>query len=394
MKKAKLALCIVCVGVVLLAYALATILRMPTLLQYVVQPDVETAAQPKDGEEPPPTQLKQRMDAFEENVVPELIDVARSATLSGAAPNVAVVAKVGENSTSVSAGLVAIGKRYFDAYPALPYVGRLPNVDELERGDRVILLDEQIAIDLFHMVEVIDREVTVQQETYRVIGVLRHQKQVGDDADASVYVPMAALAKHGKVELRTLRMTVVPAEGGGAMATFVEKAQEWKPGGDAYDLRKERVGATIWARYLGCATGFVLLGFLIGKYVQSILWLQQTMRRRLKDRYITQLLPFLIGHILLRVVALAALAALAAWLMNLLLEPVYFYPEYIPQVVVEPKYLAETFWNLRRNEAATVVLRTSQIVRLKYFGGLCRTAVIVTLAGFSVMLLKLRKKRA
>ena len=165
------------------------------------------------------------------------------------------------------------------------------------------------------------------------------------------------------------------------MAAFAEVAGQWMGGGQAYDMRRERVGAGIWARFFACGLGFALLGRLTVRFVRSVGALRARLREKLADQYITRLLPYLLAHILLRAAALAALAAAAAILANLLLDPIRMFPEYVPSILVEPRIIADTFWNLRRAESRAVVIRTPQIVRLLYFGRLCNIAVILTLAG-------------
>ena len=356
--RGKLALFVILTGLLLMAYSLWEIERTPGLLQYVVLADADA-----------------EIDLLEE-IVPALEQVVSAYALSGTATQVTLSTE----HTGALAGLRAVGRDYFVVYPALLLLGRFPHPEEITQGERVILLDEQLALELFRMIEAIDREVELQGETYRVIGVLRHQRRVGDDADFYATIPLAASAKD-EIRLETLCLSAVPEPRGGARFTFAETAQQWMYGGDTYDLRRERVGAGIWARFFGCGVGFAALGWLIAKYARSIGALQRRLREKLIDQYITRLLPYLIFHILLRVIALAVLAGLAAALANLLLEPIQAFPEFVPDILVEPNEIVKTFWNLRRAESHAVVIRTPQVIRLLYFGQLCNAAVILTLAG-------------
>ncbi|MCL2545359.1 MAG: ABC transporter permease [Clostridia bacterium] len=377
--KGKFAAVVILSGLLLSAYALWEIAQVPGLLQYVVQADTEISSDA-------PSMLRRRIDMLEE-AAPALEQVVAAYTLTGSAPQVALSAE----QTGAVAGLRAVGRDHFVVYPALLLSGRFPHPEELELGERVMLLDEQLALALFRMAEVIDREVELQGEPYRVIGVLRRQRRVGDDADRYATIPLAAAARAG-IQLETLRLSAAPVPRGGAKIVFAEAAERWNPGGNAYDLRRERVGANIWARFLACGIGFAALGWLIAKYAQSIGALQARMREKLAHQYITRLLPYLLFHILLRVIALAALAGLAAALANLLLEPIQAFPEFVPDILVEPNAIADTFWNLRRAESSAVVIRTPQVVRLLYFGQLCNIAAILTLAG-GCLLLRRRRRR-
>jgi len=388
--KGKASILLVVAGLSLMAYALWEIAQTPDRLQYIVQADPVTdvsdpdAAADSDAEAYSP--LRRRIAALEDSAA-VLEQAAAVYTLSGAAPQVTLSA----DDAGAAAGLKAVGSDHFVLYPALLLQGRFPNPEESDLGERVILLDELLALDLFRMTEVVDREVKLEGAAYRVIGVLRHQKRVGDDADRYAYIPLLAAAKAG-IRLETLCLSAAPVAKGGAMLTFAETARQWMPGGNAYDLRRERVGAGIWARFFACGVGYALLAWSISKYIRSVGALRKSIDEKLADRYVARLLPYLLFHILLRVVALAALAVAAAALTNLLLEPVKVYPEFVPDILVEPAEIAKTFWALRDAESDAVVIRTPQIVRLLYFGRLCNIAVILTLWGGCLAFSKRRRR--
>ena len=376
-KKAKLALCLTLTGVLVLLYTAWVVEHEPVLLQYAVTADQEQAG----GGDAPATHLKARIDALDE-VTEGLGDTVQTYTLAGTAMGVSL----GADEGGTLADLVAAGEHYFTVFPTLVRTGRLLHPEELREGGRVALLNEQAAIDLFKMVDVIDREVSLHGQTYRVVGVVRRTRQVGDASRAFIYVPIAELARAPGQPLQTLTLSALRLPKGGAIRTFAEVAQQWKPGGNAYDLRREQIGATIWARFLVCAVGFALLGLFISRFARSVLWLADTVRRRLTNEYMVRMLPFFIGHVLLRVLALAALAGMAAGLTWLLIsDPAMAYPEFIPAVLVEPDEVLSTFWALRATESAVLVTRTREMVRLLYFGNLCTIGTIVSLCGLSVL---------
>ena len=86
---------------------------------------------------------------------------------------------------------------------------------------------------------------------------------------------------------------------------------------------------------------------------------------------------------------IAALAA--ALLFNQMLSPVYFYPEYIPAVLVEPEDIAATFWKLQGQSGAQVLLRTVESIRVAFYAGLCRWGAVLTLSGLLIWAVKRRK---
>ena len=63
--------------------------------------------------------------------------------------------------------LELLGEHAFEVHPRFVLHGRLFYDEELRDGDKVILLDEQIALALFAVSDPIDRVVTFNQEKYR-----------------------------------------------------------------------------------------------------------------------------------------------------------------------------------------------------------------------------------
>lgn len=390
MKKTKLAIFCTLLGVLLVLYAVWEIDRVPSLLQYIAPAETETPVTggQTDSEQQSASRLTAAIKALEDQQE-KLAAVVQASTLTGASSQVSVAAE----HTQVGAGLLAIDAQYPLVYPQLPLQGRLFLPEETELGLPVALIDEQLAIALFQMTEVIDRELTVGGATYRVVGVLRHEKRIGDDYDHYLYLPLQALAKaHSQVQ--TVCLTAVPQAGSGAMATFTEVAQGILPGGNAYNLNREKTGANIWARFMAVGVGFALLGLLISRFVQTVINLSATMKERLRQSYLSQLLLFLLLRIFLLLLWLAAMTLAAKWLAELLLAPINLFPEYVPAILVEPREIDRTFWNLRRAEAAAVVLRTPAVIRLLYFGGLCKTGGLVILAGLAQFFAKRARARA
>ncbi len=387
-KHAKLAVCTLLVGMALMGYAVLEIFRVPTNLQYIVLADQEgEQKQSETTGELSKSLLKSRIETLESERE-NLLTVSGSFTLAGTMPSVSVTAA----NASAAPGLIAIDAQYTAVFPLLPLFGRLIAPEELELGQPVAMMDEQLAIALFQMADVVDREVKVGEQTFRIVGVLKHQRLVGDDNKHTIYLPLEAVAKNTDIQLDMLQLTAEPLSGGGAMPTFVEVADRVKPGGTHYDLNREKVAATIWARLLLCGLGLAVVGTLISLFVRSVIRLEQTVRQRLANQYMSQILPYMLLRILGLILWLAAIVVGIALIATQALAPVYAFPEYVPAILVDPKSISDTFWNLRQTEAAAMILRTRSVIRLLYFGGLCNIACIVILSGLAQFFAKQRKK--
>lgn len=92
-------------------------------------------------------------------------------------------------------------------------------------------------------------------------------------------------------------------------------------------------------------------------------------RRALQRKYATQFLPQTICVILAFILGYGVAAGFAALLLDFILQPVYVFPECVPSVLVEWEEIKRTFWQVQQSGAGFRELRTSKLIRLRYFAG-------------------------
>lgn len=372
------------VGIALMAYACMAVNLEPDVIEYMFAADKVNTVTDAEGNVSYASDLTAQlegMDAIRE----ELSEAAKAVTLTGTMTQAVLTPEKGD---AASGTLYALGEDTFAVLPRFVRTGRLLYPEELEKGERVMLLDEQFALALFRMTDVVGREVSLGGQTYRVVGVLRHSRRVGEQGEYAAYIPLKTVEKTG-MQLETLTLSAVPVENSGAMTAFKSAAVRLNGKGSFYDIRQEKVGATMWARYLLCALAFTLLYRLLMRWAEGVRHFMAHIRARLLQSYLPRLLPWISASILWRALALAVIALGAAWVFTRLIDPVYVYPDYIPAVLVEPEEIVKTFWNLQSQGASGAVYRTVNAVRAAYFAGLCRWGTVLTLYG--VLRVKRRK---
>ncbi len=284
---------------------------------------------------------------------------------------------------SAQGRIIMCGPNAMDVTPLTLLHGRLFTADELTGSNPVALLDQQLAFVLFREADVVDRTFTIGGMDFRVIGVVRHTRQVGDYNDYCAYIPLLS-----GLQPDALIVEAAPLPGVGASVSFSGVCSLWRSGGSFIDLGKEAVGAAIWARVLVFIIGVIAL-------VKGIRWINGRVqvamawhRRALQRRYAMQLLPQTIGLVLMLLLGYAVAAGLAALLLDFILQPVYVYPECVPAVLVEWDEIQRTFWQVQQSAASFRELRTPELLRLRYFAGLIR---ISCAAMATLMCLLLRK---
>lgn len=269
--------------------------------------------------------------------------------------------------------------------------GRLFYPEELETGASLVLLDEQLALALFRVADAVDRQVTIGGSSYRVIGVVRHTKQVGDYMDYGAVIPLNSIISQ-PMELDALLVEASPMPGMGASVSFRTVCSTWQTGGTFIDLGKESMAATLWLRVLIFLVGMTCVLCLITWLNARVRGYVQHYHVHLQQRYAVQLLPQLLGRILLFILGYAVSALLLAGLMNYIIQPVYTFPEWIPAVLVEWRDMADAFWKVWQTSATLRELRTPQLLRLRYFTLLIQGSSAATGVLLALRYARLRKK--
>ena len=361
-----------------LAFGAYSVSQVGNHLQYLIAPPHKL--QTSGGEETPvkPNEPVAQWYAALKDVAEEWDSTMEAWTLGGVMENASLSAEGGGTQGRVT----VMGENGTTLHPLQLRFGRNFFPEELRDGAHVIILDEQAALALFRISDPIDRKVTVQGVEYRVIGVARHRKQVGDLTDYGAYIPLMSVIDQD-ITLDALQVEAAPRIGVGASVSFSTVCGTWQQGGTVIDLGKEGMAATLWLRVLLCLAGATALLRLIGWLNGQVRSYAKQYRQQLQVRYALSLMPQLAGMILLFCLGYGGAAALAAVLMNVIIQPVYTFPEWIPAVLVEWEDIAAAFWKVWQTSATLWEMRSPEILRLRYFTLLiqgCSAATGVLLA--------------
>lgn len=350
-------------------------------LQYLITPPPQ-AAQTQNGDSASqkhePNSPVRDWNKSLKSVAEEWNSTMRAWTLGGVVEQASFSCDAG----SGQGRLTLLGENGLLLHPLYLRSGRAFFPEELQNGSRVILLDEQLALAMFHVSDPLERTVSLDGAEYRVIGVVRHKKQVGDLMDHGAYIPLMSVIDQ-PTRLDALMVEAEPMPGMGANVSFAAVCDSWQSGGTMIDLGKEGMAATLWLRVLLFLAGMTLTLRLIRWLNGRAAYYGKHYRLQLQRQYALRLMPQLIGVILLFALGYGAAAALAALLMNYIIQPVYTFPEWIPAVLVEWADMEDAFWKVWQTSATLRELRSPEILRLRYLTLLvqgCSAAAGVLLA--------------
>ena len=358
-KRRKGTLALLVIALAAMAFAWVNIQAVPGTFQHVYAAPQPAAA--AEGEKETNSGLRDARLKTRE-LETELEGACEDMTLYALSQPASV--SIPDGGKSVSARLVGVEESWF--YLKLPVLlnGRQLYPDECVYGERVAMVDEQLAVALFQYAEPLGEEIEIGGQRYRIVGVIKAGKRVGDQMEYSLYVPLRSL-EETNVSLTALVYEARPVQGAGGWSAFQTAAQKLGDG-TTISLIKERMNAAMPMRML-----FTLLGMALALW--GVRWMNRRSARfaaayhdRLQTQYAARLVGFAVGRLVLLALGYLACAAALAWLFTRLVEPVYTFPEWVPAVLVEPKDIQTAFWNVWQTSATVVEYRTPELLRLRF----------------------------
>lgn len=346
-----------CLG--LIALCVWNIGQTDTAMQYVFLSPTEPE---QDPENPTPTALRQLLKRIDQQQEDWQQTYACWALTS---QNESVQLTSGSSTATVC--LQGVWGSNAALPPMLARFGRTFYQEELTRGEKVMLITEQLAIDLFRTGDPVDRLVQVNGESYRVIGILRQARTVGDHDASMAYVPLLALDADG-YQTQTMVLSARPLDGAGAASRFAKDMESLQPGGETHLLSKERTGALLPLRLLVVLAGACAAADAYRGWKALLLRWYRENKTLLEHSYLPRLLPRMGLQALLGILIGSGLLLFLYLLVQLALEPVYTFPEWVPAVPVEWSDITSTFWSNQTSANRMVSLRTPQSITLDFFG--------------------------
>lgn len=237
--------------------------------------------------------------------------------------------------------------------------------EELAEGRQVAVIDEKLAIELYRIADPLGRDLVIGGKAFEVVGIVRHSRQMGEVDAFSAHVPLNALDRLG-IQSQILSVLVKPLKGAGAYAALSQGLGQWQPGGSFHSYEKEKYRSMLPLRLLLCFTALMLIALSLKL---ARIWtkrLYQGGRERLEIRYAQHMLPELTLRLVLVILLYALNLLLIFLVLRELIAPVYIFPEWVPTVLVEPKDIIRTFWQLRTQESVLMSLRTPELLRLRF----------------------------
>ena len=374
-KTGKGLLCLMAAGLCLIAFALFELLTMDARLEYAL-PNAQ-AITSNDNETDLVAPLKRLIEA-KNTAQSELTDCVSACAVGG----VKTGESVGAEDKSLTATLYAVGDGWFEVYPQYLSAGRLIGSDEQTEGDRVIVLDAELAFKLFGGEDAIGRMVTLEGEEYEVVGLIRHRRSVGEMDEYTAYVPLLAAAR---IRLETVQVGAKPIPHTGAAVMFENAmTNSFIAGGCFYSIEKEAMRATMILRLFALVAGMYWLLRLLQWMNGVVERLIERFRERLSQHYMRELIWRLLIDVALCLLAYAAWIGLVYLLLSFSIQPLYQFTEWVPENLVEWKAWKNVFWNLMRSQNRLVSVSTRTLAEVRFYGVLTRWGAAALLFGWAV----------
>ena len=307
-------------AVAVIVYAAVELNGLPGVYQHVFLPGEQLAE--TEGGQPVNRYLRDLVDK-KESADTALDGSCEPTTLYAVAQPATV--ETGEGENAASARLVGLDENYLSVEPFALYTGRYFYPDEYTYGEKVALLDEQLAVALFQYAEPLSEEIVLSGEKYRVIGIVRDHKRVGDQEEYSLYVPYRSLVSSTQV-MSCVIFEGKPVKGAGGWAAFQSAAKQLSESGSTHSLPKESMNGKMPLRLLLVISGWVLALYLIRILNRLFSRVCDAWRSKIREEYAARLLGWLLLRAVGLVIGYAACVAALAGLFVVLIQPVFTFP--------------------------------------------------------------------
>ena len=200
-------------GALMALFALVMLSQTPKLLQY-------TVLAPEPGEK---GEALLSLIEPAHRVGQDLKDSLSWAALNGVCGSASITSDTGSEEVN----LIAMDEGWLEVYPRFLIKGRRIGESELQRGARVVMLDDGLAFRLFGTDLPEDATVALNGVKYQVVGTVRHGgsvfggRGVGDTLPADAYLPLRA-AIADSVDIQALTLSAIPQGGAGATRLFLD----------------------------------------------------------------------------------------------------------------------------------------------------------------------------
>lgn len=372
-KKGVAAWALLVVGAVMMLISLGSLLATRDLLQYAVVPRGE-------------------MDAAVSQLLTvkrEVADTLADCTSALAVGGVTEKASVSAGSVNQTCAVYAVGEGWFEADPVFLTAGRRLTETELKLGDKVAMVDEQLAFQLFGSELPEDAKATIDGVEYAVVGAYRHGRSVGEAARYSAYVPLLSANQNARDELLFI---AVPIANTGARTMFESTMRaNWEQGGSFISLGKEALRQRMIARMLLLVFGLSVIFRLIRRMNGAAARSWGRFQERLRWNYFRTAAPSLLLFLGICLIGYGALLALLYALAAFSIQPLYTFPEWVPENVVEWSSLKAVFWNLAGDSAKLVRVGTRELRIVEFWGRILRWGTLSALYG--ALLLRIRRAK-
>ena len=372
-KKGVAAWALLAIGAVMMLISLGNLLVTRELLQYAVVPRGE-------------------MDAAVSQLLTvkrEVADTLADCTSARAVGGVTEKASVSAGSVNQTCAVYAVGEGWFEADPVFLTAGRRLTETELKLGDKVAMVDEQLAFQLFGSELPEDAKATIDGVEYAVVGAYRHRRSVGEAAQYSAYVPLLSANQNARDELLFI---AVPVANTGARTMFETTMRaNWEQDGSFISIGKEALRQRMIVRMLllvfGLSVIFRLMRRMNGAAARS--WTR--FQERLRWNYFRTAAPSLMAFLGICLIGYGALLALLYALAAFSIQPLYTFTEWVPENVVEWSSLKAVFWSLAGDSARLVRVGTRELRIVEFWGRILRWGTLGALYG--ALLLRIRRAK-
>jgi len=279
-----------------------------------------------------------------------------------------------ESGRTASCTVYSIAEGWFDLYHRTLLSGRLLGEDELQSGQRLVMVNTSLAYALWGDTEVVGSKLMLRQEEFEVAGIVKHDQKPGQTERGELYLPLsAAIAMGLPGEIQVLAGTEARP------TVFGVIASGGVPGGQLAQLSKERMCAGLPLRYLCVLLLLLFLQWLLKNINRLTRQSAAAWRTRQSQVYGVQMIvPTLL-------LAAQCLACYGIWLIMVYFTlqcaaaPAYTFPEWIPEDPSRLSSYGKAIRNALAQGASLQTTVTESVLTMRHYGGWVKAGTLLAM---------------
>jgi len=284
------------------------------------------------------------------------------------------------NTTST---IYAVNKEYFDINHEQLLSGRLITEYDVEKSNRVIILDEKASLAIFRGESPIGEPVLIDGVPFQVVGVIAKKLRIGETDTSVSYIPITFKGDNA-LQMETLEITTKGIDRIFSPIVIENVLRAWNPSGSFYNCSKMKHTHLLSLRWILVILGLKTVSMVKKAIMCSLHNCLREYKEDLKRHYLEELILDILIQIIKYILAFTFLFVFISCIVLIAFEPLYIFSEWIPENLVDFSSIGNTLRKINDNHAISIKYLSKSVSCIELAGSYLRWGMFVCAMGILV----------